>query len=498
MTTTTDDFELDFDLEDGLHEECGVVGVFGHPEAAKYVYLGLYALQHRGQEAAGIVSAHNGKLYQHRDVGLVREVFDDKRLGGPLLDKLPGSAAIGHTRYSTAGHDPKLNVQPLYVETSKGPLAISHNGNLTNAAEIRRDLEREGSIFQATTDTEAFLHLMARSRENAPRHALRDALLHPVEGAFSIALLTRDRLIVARDRHGFRPLSIGKMKTAEGEVAWVFASETCVFDLIGATHEGDVQPGEMITVSDSGAERESFASPASSAACVFEHVYFARPDSTVFGRPVEKSRFQMGRILAEESLPAADCVVPVPDGGTISAMGFAEASGLPYTRALIRNHYVGRTFIEPNNRDIKVRQKLNPIRHLIEGRRVVLIDDSIVRGTTSRAIVQLVREAGAKEVHLRIACPPTIAACYYGVDTPDPAKLMANTHSVEEIRAHSGADSLAYLSMDGLRRAVEDEGGKRHCYSCYTGRYPTRIVGVDQLIADHNQKDRPSRSPQAE
>ncbi len=467
---------------DGFHDECGVFAIFGHPEAANLAYLGLHALQHRGQESAGICSSDGKVLHLTKKKGLVAEIFTD----GVLKD-LPGHMAIGHTRYSTAGESSRLNAQPFFVECNKGQLALAHNGNLTNAIDVRNELEMAGSIFQATSDTEVILHLMARSREPRLKHALRESLLR-LEGAFSLALLAKDRLIVARDQRGFRPLAFGKLKH-NGRDAYVFASETCAFDLIGATYIDDVHPGEMVLVSEEGLVREPFAPALPSAHCVFEHVYFSRPDSMVFGRPVEESRQKLGRLLAQEAGVPADVVVPVPDSGVSAAIGYAAESNLPFRMGLIRNHYVGRTFIEPKQsiRDFGVKLKLNPVRNLIEGQRVVLVDDSLVRGTTSRKIVRLMRDAGAKEVHLRISCPPTISPCYYGVDTPDKDELIAANHDIEEIRQYTEADSLAYLSREGLQQAVQDKHGD-YCYSCYTGRYPTDIVGIEQLVADHRLK----------
>jgi amidophosphoribosyltransferase len=467
---------------DGFHDECGVFAIFGHPEAANLAYLGLHALQHRGQESAGICSSDGKVLHCVKKKGLVAEIFTNR-----ILKDLPGHMAIGHTRYSTAGESSRLNAQPFFVECNKGQLALAHNGNLTNAIDVRNELEMAGSIFQATSDTEVILHLMARSREPGLKHALRESLLR-LEGAFSLALLAKDRLIVARDQRGFRPLAFGKLKH-NGHDAYVFASETCAFDLIGATYIDDVHPGEMILVSEEGLVREPFAPALSAAHCVFEHVYFSRPDSMVFGRPVEESRQKLGRLLAQEAGVSADVVVPVPDSGVSAAVGYAAESNLPFRMGLIRNHYVGRTFIEPKQsiRDFGVKLKLNPVRNLIEGQRVVLVDDSLVRGTTSRKIVRLMRDAGAKEVHLRISCPPTISPCYYGVDTPDKDELIAANHDIEEIRQYTEADSLAYLSREGLRQAVQDDHGD-YCYSCYTGRYPTDIVGIEQLVADHRLK----------
>ncbi len=468
---------------DSFHDECGVFAVFGHPEAANLTYLGLYALQHRGQESAGICSSNGASVFTHKATGLVNEIF-----GEAQLKELRGHMAIGHTRYSTAGDGGHLNAQPFYVECNKGALAVAHNGNLTNGHSLRYELEISGSIFQATSDTEVIPHLMARSREPNLRHALRESLLR-LEGAFSLALLAKDRIIVARDQRGFRPLAHGRM-TYKGREVHVFASETCAFDLIGAKYVDQVLPGEMITVSSEGMFRQQFAPPLKQSQCIFEHVYFSRPDSTIFGRAVQESREALGRILARENPVEADCVAPVPDSGTAAAIGYSDESGIPFRHALIRNHYVGRTFIEPKQaiRNFGVKLKLNPVRHLVAGKRVVLVDDSLVRGTTSRKIVGIMRDAGATEVHLRISCPPTVSPCYYGVDTPDRDELIANNMTIEEIRRYTGADSLAYLSMTGLRESVADTEGS-YCYSCYTGRYPTDLVGIEQLVSEHRSKD---------
>ncbi|HEY4361956.1 MAG TPA: amidophosphoribosyltransferase [Bryobacteraceae bacterium] len=473
------DDEVPFDK---LKEECGVFAVYGHPEAANIAYLGLYALQHRGQESAGIASCHNRQIYNYRNMGRVADLFTPEVLGS-----LPGDAAIGHTRYSTAGDTVRLNAQPFNVTCNKGQIALAHNGNITNATELRADLEHDGSIFQASSDSEVILHLVARSRERTLSGALREALLQ-LEGAFSLVFLAEDRVIIARDPHGFRPLAMGQMELSGGRTAYVFASETCAFDLIGAVYLGDVDPGEMIIVGPEGMTRERYAPVRDHAHCVFEHVYFSRPDSIVFGRPVEQSREQLGCLLAREAPVDADVVVPVPDSGVAAALGYSSESGIPFRQALIRNHYVGRTFIEPSQaiRDFGVKLKLNPIRHLLEGKRVILVDDSLVRGTTSRKIVRMVRGAGAREVHLRISCPPTISPCFYGVDTPSPAELIAANHSTEEIRRFVEADSLAYLSLGGLREAVADRNHD-YCYACYTGNYPTELINIDELM---NAKDR--------
>jgi amidophosphoribosyltransferase len=463
---------------DKLHEECGVFALYGHPEAANLVYLGLYALQHRGQESAGIAVSDGRTVHSVRKMGHVAEIFTPD-----VLNQLPGHLAIGHTRYSTAGDTTLVNAQPLSVACGKGQVAVAHNGNLTNAIELRRLLEEDGSIFQSTSDTEVVLHLVARSRERTLQGALRDALLQ-IEGAFSLVFLAEHRIIVARDPHGFRPLAMGRLDLEDGKTVTVFASETCAFDLIGATYTGDVEPGEMVIVGPDGLTREYYTRPEAPAHCSFEHVYFSRPDSIVFGKAVAESRERMGRLLAGEHPIEADVVVPVPDSGVAAAIGYASESGIPYRQALIRNHYVGRTFIEPSQaiRDFGVKLKLNPVRHLLEGKRVILVDDSIVRGTTSRKIVRMVRNAGAREVHVRISCPPTISPCYYGVDTPSLRELIAANQDIEQIREYVEADSLAYLSLDALREAIRDSE-KHFCYACYTGHYPTLIQIEDIVMA---------------
>ena len=462
---------------DGFREECGVVAIHGHPEAANLAYLSLHALQHRGQESAGIATSDGREIRCHKAMGLVADIFTPEVVG-----RLPGHMAIGHTRYSTAGDTVLDNAQPFYVMCNKGPIAVAHNGNITNAAEVRRELEQDGSIFQASSDTEVILHLIAHSRERNIAGALREALLQ-LDGAFSLVLLARDRIIVARDPYGFRPMSMGLMELSGGKMCYCFASETCAFDLIGAVYMNEVEPGEMVIVGPEGMVRQRYTVPKPRAHCVFEHVYFSRPDSIVFGKSVQLSRELMGRLLALEHPVEADIVVPVPDSGVPAALGYADESGIPFRQALIRNHYVGRTFIEPSQaiRDFGVRLKLNPVRELLAGKRVVLVDDSIVRGTTSRKIVRMVRGAGAKEVHLRISCPPTVSPCYYGVDTPRKRELIAANNSVEDIRRYVEADSLGYLSLSALRKAVDDDEKQEHCYACYTGDYPTELINIDEL-----------------
>jgi amidophosphoribosyltransferase len=478
---------------DRFHDHCGVCGVFGHSEAAKLAYLGLYALQHRGQESAGIVSSDGRELHLEKGMGLVADIFQPE-----VLARLPGDVALGHTRYSTAGDTSLMNAQPIVIDCNKGKLALGHNGNLPSASKWRRTLEHRGSIFQTTSDTEVIVHLVARSQARNLSGALADAL-NQVEGAYSLLVLTRDEMYALRDPRGFRPLALGKL-----DGAWIVASETCAFDLVGATYVRDIEPGEMVRITKKGIESLHFAPEKPLQHCIFEHVYLSRPDSLVFGRVVEQSREMLGRLLAREHPVPADVVVPVPDSGVPAALGYAHESGVPFRMGLIRNHYVGRTFIEPQQaiRDFGVKLKLNPVRGLLEGQRVVLVDDSIVRGTTSRKIVHLVREAGATEVHMRISCPPTISPCYYGVDTPTREELIAADESrgrprlseaemeglegkldprqprwdkgqrtVEEIRRYLGADSLGYLSLENLRRAVEDTRGT-YCTSCYTGVYP--------------------------
>jgi len=445
-----------------FRDECGVFGIFGHPEAANLTYLGLYALQHRGQESAGIATGDGERIRVSRGMGLVADAFTE-----PVLESLAGHIAIGHTRYSTAGESSVANAQPFVIDCAHGQIAIAHNGNLVNARELRDRLVRDGSIFQTSSDTEVVLHLYARSREQTIEGALIEAI-GQVSGAFSFVLLTKDRLIAARDPYGFRPLALGRLGDA-----YVVCSETCALDLIGATYVRDVEPGELLVVSDGGVRSLRPFPPAASAHCIFEHVYFARPDSYVFGKSVNEVRTEMGRILASESRIDADVVSPIPDSGVCAAQGFAEASGIPMEMGLIRNHYIGRTFIQPQQaiRHLSVKIKLNPVRSVLEGKRVVLVDDSIVRGTTSRKIVKMVRAAGAREVHMRISCPPTVSPCFYGVDTPSESELIAANQSVEEIREFIEADSLSYLSLDGLLRAVRPDGGS-YCTSCYTGVYP--------------------------
>src|SRR5207249_6292705 len=441
---------------DKFKDECGVFGIFGHPEAANMTYLGLYALQHRGQESAGIAASDGDQVRVSRAMGYVADTFDTEALA-----KLPGSLAIGHVRYSTAGASRLSNAQPILIDCAHGQIAIGHNGNLVNARELRDELVRQGSIFQSSTDTEVVLHLYARSKAAAVEDAIVESVSQ-VQGAFSFVLLTQDRLIAVRDPHGFRPLALGRLGDAV-----VVCSETCAMDLIGATYIRDVEPGEVLVISAQGTRSIKPFPQAPLAHCIFEHVYFARPDSYVFGKSVNEVRTNLGRLLAREQRVDADVVVPVPDSGVCAAMGYAEESGVSLRMGLIRNHYVGRTFIEPQAaiRHFGVKVKLNPVRSILEGTRVVLVDDSIVRGTTSRKIVRMVRQAGAKEVHVRISCPPTISPCFYGVDTPRKSDLIAATHTLEEIREFLEADSVAYLSLEGLLNCVDTERTS-YCRSC--------------------------------
>ena len=455
---------------DKFKDECGVFGIFGHPGAASLTSLGLYALQHRGQESAGIAAGDGERMRVVRGMGEVNDTFKED-----TIQKLPGHLAIGHTRYSTAGESRIENAQPFLIECAHGQIAVAHNGNLVNARELRDELVRSGSIFQTTSDTEVVLHLYARSKAPSVEEALVESISQ-ISGAFSMVLLTKNRLIAARDPHGFRPLALGQLGDA-----WIVCSETCALDLLGATYLRDIEPGELLIISDGGLRSIRPYPPAQLAHCVFEHVYFARPDSYVFGRSVNEVRTSLGRILACEAPADADVVVPIPDSGVCAAIGYAEKSGLPLQFGLIRNHYVGRTFIQPQQsiRDFGVKVKLNPVRSIIEGRRVVLVDDSIVRGTTSRKIVRLVKAAGAREVHVRISCPPTVSPCFYGVDTPSRQDLIGATHTLDEIRDYVEADSLAYLSLNGLRQAVGDRQNA-YCTSCYTGVYPVSFPQNEQ------------------
>ena len=450
---------------DKLHEECGVVGVYGHPEAANLVYLGLYALQHRGQESAGIVASTHSKMRLEVGMGLVADVFDPIR-----ILKLPGPLAIGHNRYSTAGKSELVNAQPCMINYSAGSLALAHNGNLVNAQTIRKDLGGKGAIFQSTNDSEVIVHLMAQSKAETFLDRAAEALKQ-VSGAYSLVLMTKTELLAARDPHGFRPLCLGKL-----DGSYIVASETCVMDLIEAEFIREIEPGELILINDQGIQSFFPFNKAETKHCVFEHIYFARPDSFMFGEHVYTARKKMGRAMAQESPADVDFVVPVPDSGVVSAMGFAEESGIPFEMGLIRNHYVGRTFIEPQSqiRHFGVKLKLNAVKKIIAGKRVAIIDDSIVRGTTARKIVKMLRDAGAKEIHLRISAPPILHSCFYGIDTPTKEELIAHTHNLEETRQYLAADSLAYLSLEKMMEVLEN-GKKKFCSACFDGNYPVPI-----------------------
>jgi amidophosphoribosyltransferase len=467
-------------LSDRFREACGVFGVFDHPEAANLTYLGLYGLQHRGQESAGIVSSCDGDLRLMRGMGLVADVFDQS-----MIRHLEGDAAIGHNRYSTAGTSTLENAQPILVGTHRGQIAVAHNGNLVNAYKVRDELEHEGSIFLSTSDSEVILHLIARSKQKSIEDAIFDALSQ-IRGAYSLLFLTKDQLIAVRDSHGFRPLSLGRLQDS-----WVVASESCAFDLIEAEFIRDIEPGEMLMIDRKGLQSFRPFKPQRFSFCIFEHVYFARPDSIVFGRSVNESRNRMGANLARDWPVEADLVVPVPDSGSCAALGYSRTSGIPFDIGIIRNHYVGRTFIEPtiSIRHFGVKVKLNPVRSLIRNKRIVLVEDSIVRGTTCMKVVEMLMNAGAKEVHLRVSSPPTIGPCYYGIDTPIREELIANRMTVKEIQDYIGADSLGYLSHEGLLDAVSNDGGQ-FCSACFSGKYPVEFPREDLLQMTLFEKDR--------
>lgn len=465
---------MDKDIFDKMHEECGIFGVYGHPEAANLTYLGLYALQHRGQEASGIVTYDGRHFYQEKAVGLVADIFSEER-----LSRLKGHAAIGHNRYSTTGGSKLENVQPIMVNYALGTLAMVHNGNLINAHFLRDELEAYGAIFQSSMDSEVIIHLIAHSRQKHLSERIVESLSR-VRGAYSLIFLSEQGMIGVRDPYGVRPLSLGRVKDG----GYVLASETCTFDLIEAEFVRDIEPGELIQITDKGVSSFRPFLPVDSAHCVFEYVYFSRPDSTVFGRSVYEIRKRLGHELAKEGAVDADLVIPVPDSGVPAALGYSEASKLPYDTGLIRNHYVGRTFIEPQQsiRHFGVKIKLNAISSLLEGKRVVVVDDSIVRGTTSRKIVKMIRAAGAKEVHLRISSPPIVSPCFYGIDTPTRQELVASSHTVEEIRKYITADSLVYLSNEGMFRAVykNTSGENNHfCTACFSEKYPIPFTGAE-------------------
>lgn len=470
---------------DHFHDECGVFGMWGHEDAAAHVALGLHALQHRGQEAAGIVSHNGSQFFSHRAMGLVGDQFSSQDVIGELV----GEAAIGHNRYSTSGDTFMRNVQPLFADFSFGGLAIAHNGNLTNAYTLRRELIEKGAIFQSTSDTEIIIHLVAHSSATTIQDRLIDAFSQ-IEGAFSVIALCHEGMFGMRDSRGVRPLVMGTLNGAP-----ILASESCALDIIGAEHLRDIEPGELVHISADGVKSMKPLAPKDSRFCIFEYVYFARPDSVFDGQNVYDSRKEIGAQLAKESAVGADVIVPVPDSGVPAAIGYAQESGVPFDLGIIRNHYVGRTFIEPTDqvRNLGVKLKHNANSAMLKGKRVVLVDDSIVRGTTSKKIVAMVREAGAAEVHMRIASPPTMHACYYGVDTPESEKLLAFNYSVEEMAKLIGADSLAFISLDGLYRAVGEANGKDnenplYCDACFSGDYPIALTDKDAGMNAH-QKD---------
>ena len=448
-------------MRENINEKCAVVGIFNHEEASKLAYFSLHALQHRGQEAAGISSGDGKRLHTIKDRGLVTQVFNEEK-----LETLKGHMAIGHTRYSTAGDDSILDAQPVHANYDLGQLSIVHNGNLTNHQEVRQELIKQGAIFQSSMDTENLIHLIARSEQSALKDRIVDAV-KKIEGAFSLVFLSRSKMFAMRDRFGFRPLSLGKV--GEG---YVVASETCAFDLIGAEYIREVEPGELLIFEKGKAPQSIKVYEATPKHCIFEYVYFARPDSQVYGQNVYRKRKNMGVELAKEQPVEADMVVPVPDGGVPSAIGYSQESGIPFEMGIMRNHYIGRTFIEPTQemRDLKVKMKLSPITDLIQGKKIIVIDDSIVRGTTSRRIIKMLKEAGAAEVHMRISSPPTTDPCFYGVDTPNKDKLISANMSTEEICEFIGADSLAFLSNAALMRSVHSEG-EEYCTACFTGEY---------------------------
>lgn len=449
---------------DKNQDKCGVFGVFGHPDAARLAYLGLYSLQHRGQESAGIVVSNEKNVTSHKGMGLVADVFNED-----ILKRLHGHIALGHVRYSTTGSSFLKNAQPLVVNYHGGSLAVAHNGNFVNALELRNQLEKKGSIFQSSMDTEVVVHLIANSRKTKFEEAIIDAFKR-VEGAYSMLLMDAKRLIGVRDPYGFRPLCIGKL----GHSVWVVASETCALDLIGAKYVRDVEPGEVVVIDKDGITSFHPFPKKRHAFCAFESIYFSRPDSNIFGQNVYVVRKKLGKILAMESPVDADFVIPIPDSGTSAALGFAEESRIPFETGIIRNHYIGRTFIQPHQfmREIGVRVKLNPVREVLDGKRIVVVDDSIVRGTSCKKIIKMLFNAGAKEIHLRISSPPSKHPCFYGIDTPQQKELIAANMDLEDIRKYLKVDSLAYLSLDGLKKALSKDG---FCFACFDGKYPIDI-----------------------
>ncbi len=453
-------------LEQVIHDKCGVFGIFRHPNAAELTYFGLYSLQHRGHESAGIAISGNGEVKLHKGMGEVSEVFDDKR----IFQRLKGNISIGHTRYSTTGASSLINIQPFLMTNRSSTLAIAHNGNLTNSSELQKKLDDQGCIFQTTSDTEIILHLIAISNKKTRIGRICDALIK-IKGAYSLAFLTEDSLIATRDEYGFRPLALGKFGKS-----WVVASETCAFDIIGATYVRDIAPGEVLEINDKGLKSYYPNKAQKSAYCIFEYIYFARPDSKIFGENVDKIRRRLGRALAREHPVDADIVIGIPDSANTATLGYAEESGIPFEIGLIRNHYVGRTFIDPNQeiRDLDVRVKFNPVKGVIRGKRLVVVDDSIVRGTTSKKLVKMLREAGAKEIHFRVSSPPIISPCFFGIDMPTKKELIGANKSVAEIEKYLGADSLRYLSLKGML-SLSALPKASFCSGCFSGKYPMKV-----------------------
>jgi amidophosphoribosyltransferase len=465
--------------DDHFRDECGVFGVWGCEDAAKLCYLGLYSLQHRGQESAGIVTADKTHFHVVKNMGLVSEIFNPEN-----LEHLKGASAIGHVRYSTTGSSNFNNIQPLYSKTSKGKIAIGHNGNLTNAVTLYKELKSQGALFQSTVDTEVILHLIAQSKKTSLLDVCLD-VLPKIEGAYSLVILGEKGLVAARDPNGFRPLVLGKL--GDG---YVVASETCAFDLMGASLIREIEPGECILIDKSGIRSEKMDKAVKKSFCIFEHVYFARPDSVVFGDLVHKIRKEYGRALAREFPIEADLVMAIPDSGNSAALGYAEESGIPFEFGMTRNHYVGRTFIQPSQkiRDFSVKVKLNPIREILKGKRVIVIDDSLVRGTTSRQRVSAIRQAGAKEVHLRISSPPITHPCHFGIDTPKQDKLIAAQKNLEEIRRYVDADTLGYLSLEGMLACMQHHAPKDFCTGCFTGHYPVKVRNKGKFAMERKIK----------
>lgn len=461
-------------MDESVKHYCGLFGIYGHRDAARLTYLGLYSLQHRGEEAAGLVTYDGKMMHVRKEMGLVSEVFDEQ-----TLRRLPGRMAIGHTRYSTTGSSTLKNSQPLVVTYAKGSIAVAHNGNLVNAVELRRKLETDGSIFQTTVDSEIMLHMLARSTHEQFEDDLVDCL-RKLQGAFTLLFMTERALIGIRDPNGFRPLVLGRLNKT-----FVLASETCALDIIGAKLVREVEPGEVLIIESNGI-RSLYPfkdEPRQLSQCLFEHVYFSRPDSVVFGQGVQDVRLKLGRQLAREHPVEADLVMPIPDSGNFAALGYSLESGIPFTLAIIRNHYVGRTFIQPSQeiRDLKIRVKFNPIKEIIKGQRLVIVDDSIIRGNTTRARIKSLREAGAKEIHMRVSCPPTKFSCFYGIDFPTTKELIANTRSLEEIAKFIGVESLGYLSLDGTLKAVDRS--ENYCTACWSGSYPIPFGGEGDKFA---------------